>query len=106
MKTEHDTTVQDTIIEQLRQSRVNGFPFFNYTGIQDFTMEGEDTLMFKNIPRNPNGITNVVIVYDFGQDLYRLHTFQKDQRTIPKNSYDGVFFDQMADLIVEEMGVR
>ncbi len=105
MEKQHDTTIQDTIVDQLRASKVNGFPFFAYTGIKDFVMEGEDTIMFKKIPRNPSHITNVVIIYDFGRDSYRIHLFQKHQRTIPYASFEDIYFDQMAHLIAEKMGV-
>lgn len=98
--------VQETILNQLKASKVNGFPFFAYTGIKSFTMEGEDTLMLKNIPSNPNGITNVVIVYDYGRDSYRVHTFKKNQRTIPSNSYEDIYFDALSSIIVDEMGVN
>lgn len=97
--------IPETILEQLKQSRVNGFPFFAYTGIKGFVLMGNDSLMLKNIPRNPNKITNVTVAYDAGQDLYNVYLFQKNQATIPHKQYDGIFCDQLAEIIARDMGV-
>ena len=94
------------ILDQLGESTIAGFPFFKITGIKDFVLLGEDTVMFKNLPKNPNKITNVTVVYDIGKDLYRVHFFEKNQSTIPTKSFDDVFVDQLPEIIGNELGIR
>ncbi len=93
-----------TIIDQLNASRVNGFPFFAYTGLKKFVLIGNDTVQFNKVPRNPKDIEKIVIKYDQGQDLYNIILFKRNDPT-PIN-FDGIFFDQLADVIVDGMGVR
>jgi len=99
--------IPQTIFDQLQASKVNGFPFFAYTGIKGFTMMGNDTLMLKDIPRNPNHISSVTVQYDEGRDLYNL-IFHKGKfpKNVPVKELDGIFFDQLSDIIVDTMGVR
>lgn len=98
--------IPQTILDQLGASKVNGFPFFKFTGIKGFVLEGNDTLQLKNIPKNPNDISIIRVRYDEGQDLYNIN-FQKGQfpRNMPFKDVGGVFFDQMAEIIAREMGV-
>lgn len=102
----HTQEIPEIILDQLKQSKVNGFPFFAYTGINDYNLEGNEILYLKNLPKNPNEITSVQITYDSGMDVYKLATFQKNQRTIPKQEYPEIYFDQLAEIIVKEMGVN
>ena len=104
MNQTHDTTVQDTIIEQLKASRVNGFPFFAYTGIRDFVMMGETELKL-SCPRNPGHVKYFVVAYIRGSDTYRL-SFYKKGDFVPFSIVDDVYFDQLSDLIVREMKVK
>lgn len=92
--------VAETILEQLKQSKVNGFPFFAYTGINDFVML-EDELMLK-ARKNAKGYESVSVVYDYGQDLYNI-VFRKC--SVPLKTIEGVFFDQMAEIIARELGI-
>jgi hypothetical protein len=99
--------IPETILEQLKHSRVNGFPFFNYTGINDYVMLGNEAVMLKNIPRNPNKISGVQVSYDHGSDTYNVYfetgKFPRNKRT---KGYSDVYVDQLADLISSEMGVK
>jgi len=97
--------IPEIILDQLIQSKVNGFPFFAYTGIKQYNLEGEDTLYLKNVPSNPNHITSIQVVYDFGMDVYKLYTFQKNQRDVPFTKYAEVYFDELAQKIAKDMGV-
>jgi len=94
-----------TILDQLKQTKVNGFPFFAYTGINEYNLEGEDTLYLKNVPNNPSHITSVQVVYDYGMDVYKLYTFQNNQRTVPFTEYPEVYFDELGQKIANDMGV-
>jgi len=93
-----------TALDTLSASKVNGFPFFAYTGIKDFVLFGENQVFFNKIPKNPNNIERVVVTYDIGQDLYNVSLFTKNN-PMPQR-HDGIFFDQLADVIVDGMGVR
>ena len=92
--------VAETILDQLKQSKVNGFPFFAYTGIKKFVLL-EDGLLLR-LPKNPKHYEKVEIFYDYGQDLYDVSFYKL---SVPIESVKGVFFDQLAHLIVEKMGV-
>ncbi len=92
------------ILSQLKQSRVNGFPFFAYTGIKEFVLLGEDTLYLKKVPGNPGHITGIQIKYIY--DTYHISLFQKHQATIPHKEFDDIYADQMVDLIISEMKIR
>ena len=106
MSQTQNQVVPETILEQLRMSRVHGFSFFSYTGIKAYNLEGEDTLYLKEIPRNPKGITGIQIVYDYGWDSYKMAFFKSNQRTIPTKEFKDIYFDQLAEIIVNEMGVN
>jgi hypothetical protein len=98
--------IPQTALNQLLASKVNGFPFFKFTGIKGFLLEGNDTLTLKDIPRNPNRIKRVKVVFDQGQDLYNLVFFkEKNNISFVSKRENGVFFDQMAEIIAREMGV-
>ena len=98
--------IPQIILDQLNESRVNGFPFFKYTGIKGFVMIGNEQLMLKQIPKNPNHISSITIAYNDGEDLYDL-LLQKGKfpRNLPVKRVTGVFFDQLAEIIAREMGV-
>lgn len=98
--------IPETILDQLMHSKINGMPFFPYTGIKAYNLEGNDTLFLKSIPRNPKAITNIQITYDAGRDSYKLYFFKKNQRTIPDTKYDDIYFDQLAGIIARDMGVN
>jgi hypothetical protein len=106
----NDFEIQETILETLKVSKVNGFPFFAYTGIKDFVFMGNREnaeVMLKNIPRNPHKISAVNIAYDFGADLYNVSFYRKKNGIIyPVESLKGIYFDQLSELIVRKMGVQ
>jgi len=104
-KEKEDHEIPQIILDQLKNSKVHGFPFFAYTGIKGFTMVGNESLMLVKIPRNPKSVTNITISYDETQDLYNLYLFRKHQSTIPQAEYQGLFFDQLVEIITKSMGV-
>jgi len=96
-----DTTIQETILDQLMQTKVHGFPFFAYTGIKDYVMASDDTLIL-HLPENPKGLDNINVVYDFGMDVYKLYAFKGG---VPLESKMEVYFDELGELITKYMGV-
>lgn len=96
--------IQETILEQLKASRVNGFPFFAYTGIKRFVMAGETELKL-DMPKNPKGLSHVWIKYNFGTDAYDL-SFCKNGFNFPTvANAQEVYCDMLAEVIAREMGV-
>jgi len=108
-----DFSVQETILEQLRASKVNGFPFLAYTGIRNYVMAGDNPAgnpqLKLDCPSNPRKVTHIWITYLRGDDLYEL-AFCRDNNnfnlTHEEGAYHGIFSDQMAEIIAEEMGVK
>jgi hypothetical protein len=103
MNTTHDTTVQDTILEQLQAGRVNGFPFFAYTGIKNFVAFGEKELKL-SCPRNPGHVKYIIIAL-LPSDTYRI-SFYKKGDFVPFATVDDVYFDHLVEIIVKKMGVN
>lgn len=102
---EHDTSVQDTIIEQLQSSvnRINGVNFFAYTGIRDYVMAGETELKL-DMPKNPAGLSHVWIKYNRGTDAYDL-TFCKNGFNFPNAQVQEIYCDMLGEVIARNMGV-
>jgi len=89
------------MLDELYQSKIRGFPFFAYTGIREFVMYGNDSLMLKDIPPNPNKISHIQINYDKGADGFTIDYFVGNSRVAnPQILYVG----DLADAIVEKMG--
>lgn len=97
--------IQETILEQLKQSKVNGFPFFAYTGINDYVMGG-DTELKLDFPKNPNKLTHVWINYNYGTDAYDLTFCRNNINLDIAAKHTEIYFDQLAEVIVFEMGVN
>ena len=90
------------MLDELYQSKIRGFPFFAYTGIREFVMMGNDSLMLKDIPPNPNKISAIQINYDKGADGFTIDYYVGNSRVAnPEILYVG----DLADAIVQKMGV-
>ncbi|KKM94108.1 hypothetical protein LCGC14_1201590 [marine sediment metagenome] len=96
--------VAKEIMSQLKMSKVNGFPFFMYSGAREF-VGGDKFLQFR-IP-NRKRIAKIRVVLDEARDLYNLEFYKKKGFEMKKSkSIDGIFFDQMAEIIVRELGIN
>ena len=90
------------MLDELLQSKVRGFPFFSYTGIKDYLLMGNDSLMLNPLPPNPNKISAIQINYDKGADGFTMVYFVGNNRVAdPQILYVG----DLADAIVQKMGV-
>lgn len=98
-----ENTIPQIINDQLDASTVNGFPFFPYTGIKKVIHSGKDTLKLSKIPKNPNKLTAVNVVYNFGMDTYTIETYMK--KDVIYESIDDVHCGEMAMMIAQKMGV-
>ena len=93
------TEIEQTILNQLNQTRVNGFPLMKYIGAKSLIF-GSGWVKFK-VPENPAGITEVGVSYLVMHDSYKIHYFKGE--TIV-NTQREVYFDAF-DSIARELGV-
>lgn len=105
MSESQQMVVAEEIMSLLKMSKVNGFPFFMYSGAHEF-VGGDNFLQFR-IP-NRKRIAKIRIVLDEAQDLYNLEFYKKKGSFEMKKSksIDGIFFDQVAEIIVRELGIN
>lgn len=89
--------VAQEIFEQLRLSKVNGFPFYAYTGLKPQIFS--TTELYLKAPRNPKKVKNVLVQYDYGSDTYNV-IFNGSERLT------DVYFDQLSEIIVNRMGIK
>ena len=94
--TENSEVVQE-IVRQLQASRVNGFPFFAYTGIKKMSQFSESELALA-LPRGPKPIKLVIVKYEYGSDTYTLTFYGTNSKGVVKRLED-IYFDQMAEII-------
>jgi len=94
--------IPQNMLDELLQSKVRGFPFFSYTGIKDYLLMGNDSLMLNPLPPNPNKISAIQINYDKGADGFTIDYYVGNNRVAdPQILYVG----DLADAIVQKMGV-
>lgn len=99
--------ITQTILDQLKASRINGLPFFAYTGIKGISRINENTLALLKIPRNPGKIKLIIIKYIPARDTYNLLFFNKLQLTDhPIFNFDDIYFDMLSDIISDKMGIK
>lgn len=104
MSEQEQMIVANEIMSLLKQSKVGGFPFFMYSGAKEF-VGGKDFLQLK-IP-NRKRIAKIRIVLDEGRDLYNLEFYKKKGFEMKKaNSIDGIFFDQVVEIILRELNIQ
>ena len=97
--------IQETILEQLKATKVNGFPFFAYTGIEHFVMAGENELKL-DMPKNPNKLSHVWINYNYGTDAYDLTFCRNNNNMDQALNLKEIYCDQLGEVIVNAMGVN
>ena len=94
------------IFEQLKASKVNGFPFLAYSGAKAALFSEESVHL--TLPKNPGNYKSILIIYERASDLYKVMFY--DHESIPKQDGDDVhtdvYADSLVDLIVDKMGIR
>lgn len=91
--------VAQTIFEQLKASKVHGFPFFAYTGLKPQIVS--ETELNLKAPRNPKHVKNILVQYHY--DTYTV-LFDTGKGK-PLDTYNDIYADQLSDIIVSKMGV-
>ena len=90
------------MLDELLQSKVRGFPFFAYTGIKDYLLMGNDSLMLSPVPPNPNKISAIQINYNQGADAFNLVAYRGNDRI---STSQDLYVGDLADSIVKIMGI-
>tara|TARA_R110000751_G_C13453315_1_gene444435 strand:+ start:67 stop:357 length:291 start_codon:yes stop_codon:yes gene_type:complete len=93
------TEIEQTILDQLNQTRVNGFPLLSYIGTKTAQF-GENSCII-SVGNNPKGITAVKVEYMEAHDEYRIIFFKSISVT---NTLEFIQWDNF-DCIAREMGV-
>jgi hypothetical protein len=68
------TEIEQTILDQLNQTKVNGFPLLSYIGTKTAQF-GENSCII-SVGNNPKGITAVKVEYMEAYDEYRIIFFR------------------------------
>ncbi len=102
-KTQNSEVAQE-IFRQLKVSRVNGFPFFAYSGIKPSIFS--DTALYLKLPKNPSAYKSILIEYDYGSDTYNVNFYTDVEPLKATDRHTDVYADSMVDLIVSEMKIR
>jgi len=90
------------MLDELFQSKVRGFPFFAYTGIKDYLLMGNDSLMLTPLPVNPNKISAIEVIYRPDHDAFTIAYYIGNKRTkTDQLRYVG----DLGNAIVEIMGI-
>lgn len=98
--TQQDNFVAKEIFSQLNASRVNGFPFFAYTGIKPQIFSS--TELYLKCPKgNPGKVNNIMISLNV-MGTYDI-VFNGKKGLISR--HEDIYADSMVELIVSKMGV-
>lgn len=92
------------IFRQLQASKVNGFPFFAYTGIKP-SIFSEESLYLKT-PKNPGGYKSILVMYDKASDTYKVNFYDHEEIPSGDDKQTDIYADQLVDLIIRKMGVN
>jgi len=103
-QTQEITSFAHETFSQLRASKVNGFPFFAYTGIKA-SLFSEESLYLK-LPKSPSPFKSILVVYEVAYDTYKVQFYTDDDPLKEKDIHRDVYADQLVDLIVREMGIN
>ena len=99
-----NTTIEQTIVQQLNQTRVNGFPLLQYIGTKNqfgkAISVGYKTVIIKPA-KNPKKITAVAIQYMEISDTYTIRYYKNNQVVA---EHDDIYCDNL-DSIARELGV-
>ena len=106
MNIAHTTTTEKNfvakeIFDQLSYNKVNGFPFFGFTGLKPSIFS--PTELHLKAPRNPGKVDNILVSYDHSTDTYNV-AFNGKKGIITRLT--DVYVSELAAMIVSQMGVN
>ena len=108
------TTTQNTTTENnfyaheifsiLNASKVNGFPFFAYSGIKPSIFSSE--ALYLKLPRNPSKFRSILVTLNRATDTYDVNFYTHENPLKAEDKHDDVYNSQLVELIVREMGIN
>ena len=103
-QTQEITSFADEIFVQLKASKVNGFPFFAYSGIQASVFSQE--ALYLKLPKNPSKFKSILVTYEVASDTYKVALYTHDDPLKEEDIHRDVYADMLVELIVREMGIN
>jgi len=101
---QNENTYSMEIFRQLQTSKVNGFPFFAYTGIKPSIFSKE--ALYLKLPKNTSKFKSILVSYDLGSDTYTIGFYTHEDPLQKQDLHKDVYADSMVDLIIDQMGIR
>ena len=96
--------VAKVIFLQLKASKVNGFPFFAYSGIKASVFS--NTALYLKLPKNPSKFKSILVTLNIARVTYDVNFYTHDDPLKTDDRYTDIYNDQLVDLIVNEMGIN
>ncbi len=94
-------TIQSEMLAQLNASRLNGFPFFAYSGIKPISKMDKGLVL--QCPRNPAMVKFIEFTLDEGRDTYNLKFY--DNKGNIKTSESDIYADMVAGIIGNTLNI-
>jgi len=98
-----DYTLATEIFEQLKASKVNGFPFFAYSGIKPSLFSAR--ALYLKLPRNPSKFKSILITVN-AMDTYDVAFYTNTETLKAEDRHTDIYCDVLVELIVREMGIN
>ncbi len=96
--------VAKEIFSQLQTSKVNGFPFFAYSGIKASIFS--ETALYLKLPRNPSKFKSILVTLNLASDTYDVNFYTHADPLKADDRHTDIYNDMLVDLIVNQMGIN
>ena len=101
--TSEENYIAKEIFLQLKASKVNGFPFFAYSGIKASVFS--NTALYLKLPKNPSPFKSILVTLNITRDTYDVNFYTHEDPLKADDRHTDIYNDQLVDLIVKEMGI-
>ncbi|MBL4817960.1 MAG: hypothetical protein JKY15_01835 [Deltaproteobacteria bacterium] len=98
-----DNYKAEEIFSQLQASKVNGFPFFAYSGIKPSIFS--TTALYLKLPKNPSKFKGILVTVT-EMDTYNVNFYTDDDPLKAEDRHTDIYAEQLVELIVREMGIN
>ena len=96
--------VAKEIFKQLSASKVNGFPFFAYSGIKPSLFS--ETALYLKLPKNPSKFKSILVTLNVARDTYDVNFYTHEDPLKADDRHTDIYSEALVDLIVREMGIN
>ncbi|MCJ8306745.1 MAG: hypothetical protein HRU07_06825 [Nitrosopumilus sp.] len=96
--------VAKEIFKQLSASKVNGFPFFAYSGIKPSIFS--ETALYLKLPKNPSKFKSILVTLNQVRDTYDVNFYTHDNPLIADDKHTDIYGDCLVELIIRKMGIN